>query len=107
MVEEEAAKDVQEVLPRVRRRAETDREVLEKGTNAFVSYVRGYREHQVDMTSLQAPSQHTSACKSAHVWSCRLFRDHHWELMLPALCRSVFELRSLAHGKGKKLWQGN
>lgn len=48
MVEEEAAKDVPEVLPRVRRLAETDREAMEKGTNAFVSYVRGYREHQVD-----------------------------------------------------------
>ncbi|CAL8464167.1 g3702 [Coccomyxa elongata] len=46
MVEEEATKNVQEVLPRVRRLAETDREVMEKGTSAFVTYVRGYREHQ-------------------------------------------------------------
>lgn len=36
-----------EVLQRVRRAAETDREVMEQGTRAFVSYVRGYREHQV------------------------------------------------------------
>ncbi len=48
MVEEEAAEGVPEVLPRVRRLAETDREAMEKGTSAFVSYVRGYREHQVD-----------------------------------------------------------
>eukprot|EP00951_Prasinocladus_malaysianus_P011645 scaffold86274_cov33-Prasinocladus_malaysianus.AAC.1 len=29
----------------VKRLAETDRDVLEKGTRAFVSYVRGYKEH--------------------------------------------------------------
>lgn len=29
-----------------RRAAEADREVMEKGTRAFVSYVRGYKEHQ-------------------------------------------------------------
>jgi Domain of unknown function (DUF4217) len=29
-----------------RRAAESDREVMEKGTRAFVSYVRGYKEHQ-------------------------------------------------------------
>jgi hypothetical protein len=34
-------------LPDLPRRAsESDREVMEKGTRAFVSYVRGYKEHQ-------------------------------------------------------------
>lgn len=34
-----------QVQDRLRREAETDREVMEKGTRAFVSYVRGYKEH--------------------------------------------------------------
>ncbi len=55
MVEEQPAEGVPEVLSRVRRLAETDRDVMEKGTAAFVSYVRGYREHQVG-TSAQLPT---------------------------------------------------
>lgn len=35
-----------ELLTEVRRVAESDRDVMEKGTRAFVSYVRGYKEHQ-------------------------------------------------------------
>jgi hypothetical protein len=29
-----------------RQLSETDRDVMEKGTKAFVSYIRGYKEHQ-------------------------------------------------------------
>ncbi len=36
---------VSRVLALLRREAETDREVMEAGTRAFVSYVRGYKEH--------------------------------------------------------------
>ncbi|KAK9918182.1 hypothetical protein WJX75_002016 [Coccomyxa subellipsoidea] len=46
MVEEPAAEGVPKVLSQVRQLAESDREVMEKGTSAFVSYMRGYREHQ-------------------------------------------------------------
>jgi ATP-dependent RNA helicase DDX55/SPB4 len=45
--EQQAVQGLPDVLQRLRREAETDREVMEKGTRAFVSYVRGYREHQV------------------------------------------------------------
>jgi len=31
----------------LRREAETDREAMEKATRAFVSFVRGYKEHQL------------------------------------------------------------
>lgn len=51
MVEEPAAEGVPEVLSQVRHLAESDREVMEKGTSAFVSYVRGYREHQVNTSA--------------------------------------------------------
>ncbi len=34
-----------ELLDAVRRESETDRAVMEKGTRAFVSFVRGYKEH--------------------------------------------------------------
>lgn len=37
--------EVASILAAVRQEAETDREVMEKGTRAFVSYVRGYKEH--------------------------------------------------------------
>ena len=47
MVEREAPGGLPDPLPALRRCAEADREVMEKGTRAFVSYVRGYREHQV------------------------------------------------------------
>lgn len=57
MVEEAAAQNPPEVLQLVRRAAEADREVMEKGTRAFVSYVRGYREHQVDGRPLKFRNQ--------------------------------------------------
>ena len=47
MVEREACPGLPDPLPALRKCAETDREVMERGTRAFVSYVRGYREHQV------------------------------------------------------------
>ena len=47
MVEQEAQQGLPDPLPMLRRCAEADRDVMEKGTRAFVSYVRGYREHQV------------------------------------------------------------
>ena len=34
-----------DLMPALRQLAEGDREVLEKGVKAFVSYVRGYKEH--------------------------------------------------------------
>jgi hypothetical protein len=51
MVEKPAAEGVPKVLSQVRQLAESDREVMEKGTSAFVSYMRGYREHQVDTSA--------------------------------------------------------
>lgn len=33
------------LLAQLRRAAEEDRDIMEKGVKAFVSYVRGYREH--------------------------------------------------------------
>ncbi|KAK9812827.1 hypothetical protein WJX72_004361 [[Myrmecia] bisecta] len=34
-----------DLFPSMRREAETDREIMEKGVKAFVSFVRGYKEH--------------------------------------------------------------
>ena len=46
-LEEAAAPDrVADLTPAVRSLAESDRDVLEKGVKAFISYVRGYQEHQ-------------------------------------------------------------
>lgn len=42
----EGAQAGPEVTAALRRRAETEREVAEKGARAFVSFVRGYKEHQ-------------------------------------------------------------
>lgn len=36
---------VPDLCPALRAEAEADREVMEKGARAFVSYVRGYKEH--------------------------------------------------------------
>jgi ATP-dependent RNA helicase DDX55/SPB4 len=47
MAEQAAAQGLPDPLPALRRAAERDREVMERGVRAFVSYVRGYREHQV------------------------------------------------------------
>jgi ATP-dependent RNA helicase DDX55/SPB4 len=41
-----AAPELADLSQLPRRAAEADREVMEKGTRAFVSYVRGYKEHQ-------------------------------------------------------------
>ena len=35
-----------DLMPEMRKLAESDRDILEKGIRAFVSYVRGYKEHQ-------------------------------------------------------------
>ncbi len=45
--EQKAWEALPDPLPRVKHAAEQDRNIMEKGTRAFVSYVRGYREHQV------------------------------------------------------------
>lgn len=46
-IEEEAAGgEVPDLMPVLRSAAIQDREVLEKGIRAFVSYIRGYKEHQ-------------------------------------------------------------
>lgn len=42
----ESGGPVQDFGPYLRRLAEGDRDVLEKGIRAFVSYIRGYKEHQ-------------------------------------------------------------
>jgi ATP-dependent RNA helicase DDX55/SPB4 len=39
------APDAAELAALLRKEAETDREVMEKSTRAFVSLVRGYKEH--------------------------------------------------------------
>jgi hypothetical protein len=39
------APDAAELAALLRKEAETDREVMEKSTRAFVSFVRGYKEH--------------------------------------------------------------
>ena len=49
--EQKAWEGLSDLLPRVRHAAEHDRNIMEKGTRAFVSYVRGYREHQVRIPS--------------------------------------------------------
>jgi ATP-dependent RNA helicase DDX55/SPB4 len=36
---------IQDVLPLIRNMVLTDRDMLEKGTKAFTSYIRGYKEH--------------------------------------------------------------
>lgn len=33
-------------MPNLRKLSESDRDILEKGIKAFVSYIRGYKEHQ-------------------------------------------------------------
>ena len=46
-LEEAAGRDsVADLTPAIRSLAESDRDVLEKGVKAFISYVRGYQEHQ-------------------------------------------------------------
>ena len=39
--------DAPDVTPLIREMALADRDVMEKGTVAFVSYVRGYKEHDL------------------------------------------------------------
>ena len=51
--EQKAWEGLPDPLPRVRHAAEQDRNIMEKGTRAFVSYVRGYREHQVCIPACQ------------------------------------------------------
>lgn len=38
--------EIEDVLPRVKEWILEDRDLLEKGTNAFISFVRSYKEHQ-------------------------------------------------------------
>lgn len=44
--EGECVADVAGLAPRLRKEAEADREVMETAARAFVSYVRGYKEHR-------------------------------------------------------------
>ncbi|VFQ90624.1 unnamed protein product [Cuscuta campestris] len=41
----ECSTDAPDVLPEIRLAARKDRDVMEKGTKAFVSYIRAYKEH--------------------------------------------------------------
>lgn len=43
--ERELSEDASDVVPQIRSEAKKDRDVMEKGLRAFVSYVRGYKEH--------------------------------------------------------------
>jgi hypothetical protein len=47
MVEEALAEGAPETAGPLRALGEGDRDVMERATRAFVSYVRGYKEHQV------------------------------------------------------------
>ena len=38
--------EIENVLPRIRDMVLKDRDMLEKGTKAFTSYIRAYKEHQ-------------------------------------------------------------
>ncbi|KAL5568835.1 hypothetical protein UlMin_025410 [Ulmus minor] len=40
------SEDVSDIVPQIRSAAAKDRDVMEKGIRAFVSYVRAYKEHQ-------------------------------------------------------------
>lgn len=44
--EQPAPKELPDLMEALRKAALTDRAILEKGIRAFVSYVRGYKEHQ-------------------------------------------------------------
>jgi len=46
-VEEALAETAPETAGPLRALGEADRDVMERATRAFVSYVRGYKEHQV------------------------------------------------------------
>lgn len=46
LAEREAAPQRKGVMEAIRQLAETDRDILEKGLRAFVSFIRGYKEHQ-------------------------------------------------------------
>lgn len=60
------APDAAELSKLLRHEAETDREVMEKGTRAFVSLVRGYKEHHCKFVfRIQVSSVQNSCC------SCR------------------------------------
>ncbi|KAK9127345.1 hypothetical protein Syun_016142 [Stephania yunnanensis] len=41
----ESSDDVPDVVPQIRAAAKKDRDVMEKGVKAFVSYIRAYKEH--------------------------------------------------------------
>ncbi|KAK9154027.1 hypothetical protein Sjap_001507 [Stephania japonica] len=43
--ERESSHDVPDVVPQIRAAAKKDRDIMEKGVKAFVSYVRAYKEH--------------------------------------------------------------
>lgn len=47
MEEEALAEGAPETAAALRALGEADRDILERATRAFVSYVRGYKEHQV------------------------------------------------------------
>ena len=66
MVEQKAWEGLPDPLPKVKCSAEQDRNIMEKGTRAFVSYVRGYREHQV-----RAAAWILGACVSCGHHLCR------------------------------------
>ena len=62
--EQKAWEGLSDPLPKIKHAAEQDRNIMEKGTRAFVSYVRGYREHQVCSVG-----SHT-LCSTLHLVSC-------------------------------------
>lgn len=64
LIEQKAWEGLSDPLPKIKYAAEQDRNIMEKGTRAFVSYVRGYREHQVCSIG-----SHT-LCSMLHSVSC-------------------------------------
>jgi len=60
-VEEALAETAPETAGPLRALGEADRDVMERATRAFVSYVRGYKEHQARGIVLADPS---GTCRS-------------------------------------------
>ena len=71
--EQKASEGLPNPLPRVKHAAEQDRNIMEKGTRAFVSYVRGYREHQVRIPACQSLDQ-VNIRMSLQCWSGEVFQ---------------------------------
>ena len=98
----------------VRRAAEDDRDVLEKGVRAFVSYVRGYREHvckyifRYEVPLRARPTQFITLPPTYIITSptaslLQIFFSYFWDLI--SLCSSGKALSKIPSSGGyHKLW---